>query len=1770
MRLWLPCLLALTAITLAGLSWISILYYSVFTFGTLCFVWVFLTNACELDFELAFKFIEWVGFGTPHSVEFSSKGLNSRTQTFTDGNEYQNLHQLPRPIAENLEKLITNINRDFVVSWFRDVGEGEGFVGETRKALEILSLEGYKRACDVDAHNLIEEAILIFHSHLERFNKAVDVLKARDTSLKLSLTNSQLLHQTYESQIQNKHIALKGPASELNYLRNVVDCLLAVLLPQKAYNCDMGKFILREILAVQAVELVELISDPDWVNEAIIDLLCPPKNTTVRAPQALITRPTERELDLETISSLHDNRNGEIVRSNGSRNLSMCNDDGTVDRSNGRGQVRSASLESFASNVQQSASQGYSGQKYSLGNSPSHRGYSESFVVISCSSESQGNGVTGNKSREPSFSLSSSWGVCPPAEDPSFLTESFQAMENQAQSQSKGSKLSELRTNVKHVGSCCTKLEVSDEIDSPILDIPTSGDFFHGIRSRSSSHPENISSIGIKSESSHAYTNHDRSLQRSCSVPCLLSPTCEFAPISESEQAPPSPVKFYEPQYFNVSFCSSEGSFKSFADEEELDLEEGKEIEEDMSTDDDIIDDVAPLPIVKPPKGILKQMSSESIEEKLTAGHKPSDKNLQNPNKSRIEGSLSEKRLSSEESLDSVFKPQGYVSFRGKSEGSKDSSSSENKSSFERLSSTTGVTTRKSDSTDGELSDKSGAGRSSPGFFSQKSDSESFSDSVLMAGRKFISSIKSPARTLGFSSSSARSSTASTESSSGFDSMEVNLPTSMDREPSVEDANGLPCPEPVRRFSTSSGRRLSRSNAVREMSSESDSDTWYGTPQAHSPPSEQIVYGTPMQQSQPSRNGPEKSVVKIHPSRLITIPETEIALESGWEPGRNKFTLYRIEYDIRIWPQVYKALVSGSNQQEMSLRALKKEPSDAGEKIDSKKLRASFERAIPVKRAIKRRYREFMELHSRLTSGPLAVQMKDVLKPNRKFNLPFGRLDKEVVEGRRIILQDYLVSLVSKPDLRNSMDLQQFLGVISSDVSFIKPSVAQIINQTVHVPRVDKMLGRQMTKVFDSIKTAFDSDAPESDNILSPPPDDNSSPWKLAYSKHAQGNGDHTFTPAEHFDAFLENFLAYNPVRAEPDDDFQDDQEEIEEHRLSPSPWLHSALHDDYSSDDDLMLNYLGPGSAGSAGDSSESPNDHSVTSLASSDEGLYDAFGQSSPVNTSFPMSASTGCLKEKLENSTFWDQSPPSDLGSSLASCKSDDEDANYRASLHLPFSKKNLDQKWKSASDKMKERKSKSVENVAAAKDKMKAFKGEKFTMDKLKQAAHQVQQKQKQSRESLHAVSERVKAVKDEKLKHAAEELKHIKQEATKENLQAAKERMKALKDEKLKHATQELRQLKEESAETFEGTREKMKVLTNDKLKEAAEQVKQKKHESRENLKAAKDKMKSLNVEKLKEAAKHAKQAQAESMESTIHKVKAANAEKFRQVAEQVLEKKHESEEKIHAAKEKVKVMKDEKLKHAAEQIKQRKCESAESLHAAKEKARSLKDNLPNPKIIVKEHMPHVGPTLTPLLSSRMPNKGEVYRRLHNTKADLPLAMSNSDEPSSEVQGAATDIQPGEPQCPLSEAILALTCEVLKGRGSWASLERVQQGFLGVFSGLFEWFIRREIDDLFTDDNWGVYLSNLNEIIWPDGKLREPPVQPKTDDEKDQTKKIAVKMLMEFFPELFSLAVGSQLYKECADNVVESLQNPAINRILVYLLVEAFLAEFIPELQCASL
>lgn len=75
------------------------------------------------------------------------------------------------------------------------------------------------------------------------------------------------------------------------------------------------------------------------------------------------------------------------------------------------------------------------------------------------------------------------------------------------------------------------------------------------------------------------------------------------------------------------------------------------------------------------------------------------------------------------------------------------------------------------------------------------------------------------------------------------------------------------------------------------------------------------------------------------------------------------------------------------------------------------------------------------------------------------------------------------------------------------------------------------------------------------------------------------------------------------------------------------------------------------------------------------------------------------------------------------------------------------------------------------------------------------------------------------------------------------------------------------------------------------------------------------------------------------------------------------------------------------------------------------------------------------------------------------KPDDPCAPSDMDPPSNLdkealVEGASSV---SDLQCPLSDAILTLLCELLKERGSWLTVDRVQQGFSATLGGLLEWY-----------------------------------------------------------------------------------------------------------------
>ena len=171
------------------------------------------------------------------------------------------------------------------------------------------------------------------------------------------------------------------------------------------------------------------------------------------------------------------------------------------------------------------------------------------------------------------------------------------------------------------------------------------------------------------------------------------------------------------------------------------------------------------------------------------------------------------------------------------------------------------------------------------GFGTQGSES-SFGDAFLTAGKKFVSNFKPPFKFDSLSSNSTKSSEAS-----GGDSLDDSAENQLHVRSSPQE---MPVDAGRARAATYTScgvRHLSRSHAVVEESMDSDADTCYGTPREESA---QDVMGVNNMVGA-GDSSIMVSVKRMHPSQLISIPATVVALETTWEPGRNKYTLYKIE-----------------------------------------------------------------------------------------------------------------------------------------------------------------------------------------------------------------------------------------------------------------------------------------------------------------------------------------------------------------------------------------------------------------------------------------------------------------------------------------------------------------------------------------------------------------------------------------------------------------------------------------------------------------------------------------------------------------------------------------------------------------------------------------------------------------------------------------------------------------------------------------------------------
>ncbi|XP_058631909.1 sorting nexin-19a isoform X2 [Onychostoma macrolepis] len=202
-----------------------------------------------------------------------------------------------------IQSAVDKAVRDFVSSWYcSSVSKGgDEFEWEVRDAMLEAATELKRRAKQVDRRALAQRVLELCGCHLQSFSQAKELQRTLQEESDQMFSNTQKLWRLY-TRADLPHPALTGPANQLCYTRALVDLLMHVLIPKSHLETRTGRYMVGELITCNVVlPLVARISNPDWLNQTIVDVFT--QSTDKEAPSPQQTPPEDEE---ESVGSFWD------------------------------------------------------------------------------------------------------------------------------------------------------------------------------------------------------------------------------------------------------------------------------------------------------------------------------------------------------------------------------------------------------------------------------------------------------------------------------------------------------------------------------------------------------------------------------------------------------------------------------------------------------------------------------------------------------------------------------------------------------------------------------------------------------------------------------------------------------------------------------------------------------------------------------------------------------------------------------------------------------------------------------------------------------------------------------------------------------------------------------------------------------------------------------------------------------------------------------------------------------------------------------------------------------------------------------------------------------------------------------------------------------------------------------------------------------------------------------------------------------------------------
>ncbi|XP_021567942.1 sorting nexin-19 isoform X2 [Carlito syrichta] len=151
----------------------------------------------------------------------------------------------------------------------------------------------------------------------------------------------------------------------------------------------------------------------------------------------------------------------------------------------------------------------------------------------------------------------------------------------------------------------------------------------------------------------------------------------------------------------------------------------------------------------------------------------------------------------------------------------------------------------------------------------------------------------------------------------------------------------------------------------------------------------------------------------------------------------------------------------------------------------------------------------------------------------------------------------------------------------------------------------------------------------------------------------------------------------------------------------------------------------------------------------------------------------------------------------------------------------------------------------------------------------------------------------------------------------------------------------------------------------------------------------------------------------------------------------------------------------------------------------------------------------------------------------------------------------SDSDPGT-ETELADTALDLLLLLLMEQWKWLCTENMQKFFRLIFGTLVQRWLEVQVANLTSPQRWVQYLRLLQESIWPGGILPKFPRPVRTQEQKVAAEKQALQSLMGVLPDFVIEILGVNKCRLSWGLVLESLQQPLINRHLVYCLGDIIL------------